>query len=389
MSRIWYLSLKHALYHRAQTVILILCIAVSIFVPTSAQYLMVTYKHDLTSRAQITPLIAGAKGNRFDLTLSTLYFRQSNIQPIPLSIANDIKTTNLGLTIPINTNHTAQDFPIIGTTLDYLDMRHLTVAQGTLPLQLGDVILGSNVAKALQLQPDDHLFSDQKEIYDISKPPALKMHITGILAESGTPDDDAIFVDIKTVWIIEGLSHGHQDVTKKIDPALIIGRSDELIAVSEALIEYNEVTPENIASFHIHGDPSTLPLTSIIVIPHDQKSATILEARINESALYQMVTPSRVIADLMSFVFRIKSLFDTLSIVLAASTALMTVLVVLLSMKIRAREMHTLNRIGCSRFAVVQLHTTELAFIITVSIALSLVGLWLVNILLPNLITVL
>ena len=30
------------------------------------------------------------------------------------------------------------------------------------------------------------------------------MTVTGVLAPTGTPDDDAVLVDIKTAWVIEG-----------------------------------------------------------------------------------------------------------------------------------------------------------------------------------------
>ena len=38
------------------------------------------------------------------------------------------------------------------------------------------------------------------------------MRVTGVLAATGTADDEAVFADIKTAWLIEGLAHGHDDV---------------------------------------------------------------------------------------------------------------------------------------------------------------------------------
>jgi len=381
-----YLSLKHLLYHRVQTTILTLSIAVAMVLPAASKMLISRYQQNLTARADNTPLIAGAKGNRFELALTALYFRQSSLATISYSEYERARDKHPGVVVPLNCRFTARDYPIVGVGFEYFRERGLKPIDGTLPLQMGDVVLGKNVAEALQLRTGDALFSDQKEIYDISKPPALKMHITGVLGESRSADDDAVFVDIKTIWILEGIAHGHGDVKKIDNPKMLLGKTEETVVVSPAYIEYNEITPENIASYHIHGDSSTLPLTAFLVWPKDDKAATILKGDINLETDYQMVVPRAVIDDLMAVVFRIKTVFDTLSAVLAASTILLTILVILLNMRIRAREIETLHKIGCSRFAVGGLYVFELVAILAMSVALAALVTTVVSTVLPDLI---
>ncbi len=91
----------------------------------------------------------------------------------------------------------------------------------------------------------------------------------------------------------------------------------------------------------------------------------------------------------MAVVFRIKSIFDTLSFVLGASTILLIVLVVLLSIRIRSREIQTIHRIGCSRFAVVFLYTYELGTIVAVSAVLAAITSLAAGNLVPDLIRML
>ena len=50
----------------------------------------------------------------------------------------------------------------------------------------------------------------------------------------------------------------------------------------------------------------------------------------------------------------------------------LSVIVILLSMRIRAREMNTLNRIGCSRSTVAKLYATEIALVVVFSVLLAL-----------------
>ncbi len=334
-------------------------------------------------------MLAGAKGNRFDLTLNALYFRESELTIIPYSEYEEVLAANAGTVVPMNTQHSAQRFPIVGVGFEYFECRELEAVKGTLPRLIGDVVLGAGVSTELGLKVGDALFSDQREIYDISKPPALKMLVAGILAATGTADDGAVFADIKTIWILEGIAHGHRDVETITDPKLLYGKTEETVVVSPAFIEYNEVTAATLDSYHAHADPSTLPLTSILVWPRDDKAGTILKGDVNISPDYQMVDPEEVIADLMAVVFRVKSIFDNLSMVLGGSTVLLIALVVLLSIRIRQREILTLHRIGCSRFAVTFLYANELGMIVGVSVLISAGATLVLSQVLPNLIRVL
>lgn len=374
MNGVWHLALRHALHHRGRTLILTACVALTVYLPLASTVLVTQYERALVARSDATPLVAGARGNRFDLTLMALYFRASALPPIPHGMLASLRGDGDALAIPLHLRFTAQGHPIAATSPEYYDVRGLRPARGTRPLRIGDALLGARVAQELGLGPGDALFSDQKELYDISKPPALKLRVCGVLAESRGPDDGAVFVDIKTAWMLEGLAHGHDDVTQEIDERLVLGRADGDIRLSGAFIEYNEVTDQNAASFHVHGDPDDLPLSAILVFPRTDKARTILKARLNESRELQMVVPRAVVDDLLGFVFRIKAFLDGVSLGLAAVTALLVALVVLLSAKLRAREMETLFRIGASRGTTVLLHACELALVLVASVVLAALG---------------
>lgn len=381
---VWYLSWRHLRTHWGQATVLVLCYAVVFFIPSAAELLIDRYERELMARAGSTPLVAGARGNRFDLTLAALYFRQANLEPVPVTEADALQEEEGILAIPLNVRHTARKVPIVATSPEYFEWRALEAKSGTLPLQLGDVVLGARAAESMGLSAGEALFSDPSDLYDISKPPALKMRITGVLEETGRADDDVVFVDIKTAWILEGVSHAHQDVTKDLDPKLVLGRSEDQIVVSPALVTYQEVTEDNVASFHYHGDRVLLPLTAILVVPETAKIQTMLKARINTAKVYQMVVPKEVMEDLMSIVFRVKTLFEGLWGLLAGATIALTGLVWWLSTRLRAAEMQTLERLGCRRFTVAWLYVTEFSWILFASVILTLLGLWLTSWLLPR-----
>jgi len=371
MKRVLLLAWRYVVYHKVKTAILTICLTLTIVLPLTAHMLITYYGESLMSRAAATPLIVGAKGNRFDLVLKTLYFGSAELDPVYVSEVETLRSGGLGRPIPLHLLYTTREYPLVGTSLDYFEFRKLRVADGTVPLRLGEALLGSQVAADLQLRPGDHLFSDQQSVYDITKTYPLKMHIAGVLAESNSPDDRAVFVDLKTAWIIGGIMHGHQDVVDEADANIILDRTDEEVTTNDAIVEYNEVTPENIQTFHTHAKPDELPLSAIIVQPYDQKSATLLKARYGLSKFNCLLVPRDVVEELMSLVFKVKRFFDASFGLVAVSTALFLILVILLSKRIRKREMETMLRIGCSRMTAFWLQAGELGIVLVISLGLA------------------
>jgi putative ABC transport system permease protein len=372
--RVLLLAWRYCAHNRLKTAILVACLTLTFFLPIAVHLLVRRYSAELVARAEATPLVLGAKGNRFDLCLSALYFRGEGPEGFEYGEAEKLRETGLATPVPVHARFTARGLPVVGTSIEYFEFRGLDVAEGTPPLVLGDAVLGCEAARALGLAPGSTLLSDQRSLYDISRSYPLKMHVVGVLAETGTPDDHAVFVDVKTAWVIQGLAHGHEDLADETSPRLVLGRKGGNVVGTAAVFEYTEVTPENIDSFHFHGDPARFPLTAVIAVPHDRKSETILKARYTrgpEAERVQMIEPVRVIGELTGVVFRIEAFFRANFAVVAASTGLFLVLVVLLSLRIRRREAETLFKIGASRTTVFWMQAAELGIVLGMSVAVA------------------
>ncbi len=365
------LSLRYLLHYRLRTAILVVCIGLIFFLPIAVSLLVDHFRREMGARAARIPLIAGAKGSRYDLVLNALYFRGRVPDPLPRSAYEAIRDGGLGFPVPVYVRHTVKGFPVVGTTLDYFSELGLTVREGTLPLRLGDAVAGAKAAEALGLSAGGRVITDVEKLYDISSTYPLRLRITGILAESHSPDDGAIFVDVKTSWIIDGIGHGHVSPKEAKETSNILQKKEGEVVFNDALVKYVEITPENLASFHFHGDPHTFPLTAVLVWPRDAKSKTILKGRYAVSKTAQMLEPEKVIAELMGFVFRIKRFFDANFVLVIIATALFLALIVLLSLRIRKREMETLMKIGCSRFTVFGLQAAELTIVLAAGLLLA------------------
>ena len=175
-------------------------------------------------------------------------------------------------------------------------------------------------------------------------------------------------MDIKTTWVIEGLGHGHQDVTKLKDPTLVLKRTKDNVAATAKLFHYTEITDANIDSYHFHGDLATYPITAVIAVPHDIKSGTILRGRyLSKEETHQIVKPEEVIDGLLQNIFRIKNVLDAVISVVALATVLAMVLVFALSLRLRQREIQTIFKLGCSRMTIGRLLAAEILIIVFIS----------------------
>jgi putative ABC transport system permease protein len=311
MMESFYIAWRYLTYNKVKTATLVACVVLIAFMPMALELLLNESERQLLSRAVSTPLVMGAKGSALDLVMNTAYFGDEVPEIITMAAAERVYDSGLAIPIPTYVRFRARKHPIVGTTLDYFDFRGLEMAEGEPLTMLGDCVLGATVAGRLGLKVGDSIISSPENLFDLAGVYPLKMKIVGILKKSHTPDDLAVFVDLKTTYIIQGLVHGHTDLWKVTDPSLILSKDDQNITGSPKVYEYTEVTEENIDEFHYHGDPSTAPITAVIAVPFDEKSGTILRGRfMGAEEIYQIVKPQEVIDTLLANIFRIKNVLE-------------------------------------------------------------------------------
>ena len=376
-----FLAWKYIKYNKLRTATLIACITLISFLPASLNLLLDESERQLMSRATSTPLVVGAKGSALDLMMNTLYFGDQVPEIIPMEAAEKVTDSNLATSIPIYVRFKTRGLPIVGTTLDYFDYRRLNIAQGQQLTMLGECVIGAAAAEILRLGPGDQLVSSPENLFDLAGVYPLKMNVVGILEVSHTSDDLAIFVDVKTAWVIQGLMHGHQDVTQTSDESIILKKREGNIAANAKLFQYREITEDNMGSFHFHGDLSGYPLTAVIAIPYDEKSGTILRGRYlsgNEKN-HQIVKPQVVIDGLLQNIFRIKNVLDGVILIIGIATIMAIILVFALSLRLREREIQTIFKLGCGRMTIVRLLSAEIFIIVASSCIFCVIFVYIIN----------
>lgn len=379
MSDSFFLAWRYLRHHRAKTLLLVSALAAFLGLPWVMRAMSAVIGESLMARAESTPLLLGKKGSSLDLVIEALYFEPKGIEPLAAGDAQEIRATGFADALPVRTGLMARRSPVVGTELDYLAFRGLQVAEGRAFASLGECVLGAEAATRLGLGVGDALLTSPSTLFDLAGVYPLKLTVVGVLATSRTPDDRAVFVDLKTAWIAEGLGHGHQDLTTA-DGDVLLPSSDGVATANAKLVQYNEVTAANLDSFHFHGDPGSYPVSAIIAVPRDDKAAVLLQGRFVDDETRQILRPARVVEALNARIFRFERVLRVIVSTVGVAAALMFALVMVLSWRLRADELRTMTRLGCSRFKGVQIMGAEVALMVSASVVLAvLLGLLLTH----------
>jgi len=366
------LAWRYLRFNRGKTAVLVASISLILFLPAALQVVVRAGAEKLTARADQTPLLMGAPGSAVDLTLGALYFRVPTVEPIAHREVSAVAETGLATAIPLHLRYNARGHRIVGTTLEYFEFRGLDLQSGRSFAILGECVLGSDASRALDAGVGDHVLSSPAGAFDVAGSYPLKMKVTGVLAPTGTEDDEVVFVDLKTTWVIAGLAHGHMDVTAPDTASGVLAVEGDTIVANASVLSYNEITPENIASFHFHGADENFPVDAIIAVPRDRKSGVLLRGRIQETGSgVQMVVPRDVVDDLVETMFSVRDAVFAVTVGLGLATIATVALVFALSLRIRRREIDTMRKIGASYDRIRAVLATEVFIVVASSIVIA------------------
>jgi len=348
-----YLAWQYLLRNKGTTTILVASITLIFFLPSALVVVVDDATVHLRSRSASTPLVVGSRGSQLELVLGTLYFDDPQPEVMRMSQLDRLNAIDCGTTIPLHTAIRTGDTAIVGTTTEYFKLRKTTLSSGRSLKILGECIVGAKAARRLGLKVGDKTPVSMQKAFALGDAP-LRLNVVGILATTETPDDEVIFVDLKTVWIIEGLGHGHATGAKH-------GTS--------AAAEFTDITSENESEFHFHGDPSRFPITAVIVQPRDTKARTMLFGEyLSPEDPAQVVRPGEVMDDMLSRILTVQSYIISIVAIVSCVTLAVIGLVIMLSIRLRKRELDTMTKMGCSRFAITAILGCQIVIVLGVSV---------------------
>jgi len=346
-----FLAWRYLRYHKLRSVIIIIALSLVMFIPVLIELMLITTQSQFTERSESTPLILGAQGSSLDLTINSLHFVGKRPKDINLSALKKLEKTKLAYSIPLYTRFKARGHQIVGTSQKYFAFRHLEFSEGKTFKKIGEAIIGSKLAQSEDLKLGDALTSSSENLFDLSGAYPLKLTIVGILKKLGNADDNVIFVDMQSAWVMAGVGHQHEYQHKPSE---------------------KNIRQDKQQRFHFHGEQKTFPVTSAIIVPNDHKALSILLGRYQKHpGGLQLIQPKQSIQMLFDTIFRVKKIFYSIIVTVSLSTLLTILLAFILSIKLREKEINTIYRMGCSRGAITGFIAAEIVMIVIASMLLS------------------
>lgn len=365
ISNAFFLAYRYLRFHPLRTFVLIFGTSVTLFLPIFTYFGSTALQEALLSRGQSSPILIGKKGNEFDLTMNSLYFR-GHIKD-PLEFKEQLTVSQYGLSVPIYVNHSASGTPLVGTSISYFEARGLKIRDGRKFALLGEVVAGAQAAQDFHLKVGDNIRSDMQNLYNISGGYPMILEVVGILQPSDTVDDNVFFTDIKTNWALDGFLHGHNEVTRK-DALNQNAKEGENLEATAAIFMFPEITNDNRNSFHLHGDQGELPISSVLLIPKNNQQHDIALGDYELRNDVQAVRPKMVVATILEIVLGVQKALEGYFAVIFLSTIAFFGLTVYLSQQLRIDELNIMERMGASKSMIRWMFIAEISLILIFSI---------------------
>ncbi len=155
-------------------------------------------------------VVVGAKGSPMQLILSGVFHIDVPPGNIPLTAVRELeKHPAVAQLIPLSLGDSVQGFRIVGTTQDYLRHYQASLARGAYwnaPMQ---VVLGAQVAQALQLQVGATIHGAHGLGAGGAEHADSLYQVVGVLQPSGSVLDRLVLTSTESVWQVHEVGHAH------------------------------------------------------------------------------------------------------------------------------------------------------------------------------------
>jgi putative ABC transport system permease protein len=333
-----YLNLRYLARHPVRALSFAVVLAMALYLPLMTWWLADRGGQAFSGRARCTPYLVGPPGEAVDLVLGALFFQVQPPGVVDQDLPRRMAVGGLVRPVPLHVRVALDGHPVVGTTTDYLETRDLVFEEGRPWRRAGECVLGADLAQSLGLGPGRLLQGTAVDACGTVAPPADQLVVCGVLARAHSPDDAALFTSLETAWRLEG-------------------------------------------TFCPPDGDGTFPLSAILAQPQDALSREELAAWLTaQGEKVQVVCPHLVLQDVLSSLLQVPHRRAQLVLVSVEATGTIAVLLLLLTLNVRRRELITLYRIGAGRRRLAMVVLTELVGVLGVGMvgACALLGITLV-----------
>ncbi|MGM0480880.1 MAG: ABC transporter permease [Pseudomonadota bacterium] len=231
------LALKSLLNRRTSVVLTIIAIAVSVALLLAVERVKTQVQQNFANTVSGTDLIVGPRSSQSQLLLAAVFHIGSLTNTMSWNSFEAIAARKeVSWAVPISLGDSVRGLPVIATTNGYFkhyrygNKQPLELTQGRWFNQKQQAVLGAEAASKLGLDTTDDLtIAHGSGGLSFSQHDQHPIAVVGVLARTGTPVDQAIFVNLQTIETVHGISesatpqhnHDHQHPTDRISAAFI------------------------------------------------------------------------------------------------------------------------------------------------------------------------
>ena len=203
-------------YRIGGVVLAIVAVAISVFVLLSVEHVRHEARSSFASTVSNVDLIVGARTGEINLLLLSIFRIGTPTANVTWESVEEIsEQPNVDWVVPISLGDSHKNFRVVGTTAEFFDRykygqsEPLTFKDGQRFDETSDVVVGSRVAMELAYRLGDELIlSHGMADTSFTHHDQVAFAVTGVLAPTGTPIDNALFVSLEAIEAI----HADEDV---------------------------------------------------------------------------------------------------------------------------------------------------------------------------------
>lgn len=342
-------------------------------------------------------LVVGAAGSETQLVLSAVFLQPSPLPLMPGAVLAKLAADpRVAWAAPIGFGDSFEGMPVVGTTTAFVtDGGRAALTEGHDFTAMSEAVVGAAVPLALGdiVKPMHGLVGEAGHTHT-----ELAYSVVGRMARTGTPWDRAILVPIEGVWAIHGLGHHHNedgDADHHDEPGADHDHEAEADHDHEAEAAAVQVDPDDHdldheADGHVAGDGhaeghGALPVFDHIGPPWSAdmpgvpaiivKAASIADA-------YRLrgeyrgngtvgVFPAEVLTRLYATLGDARLVLTLIAMGTEALVAAAVVLVTVVHLSQRRREIGALRALGAPRSSIFALVWCEILVLVGVGVALG------------------
>jgi putative ABC transport system permease protein len=321
-------------------------------------------------------LIVGAKGGREQLVLNTVFYLSQPVGNIPYDFYEELTigkyASEVEVAVPVCMGHTYQGFRVVGTTpemfseLKYRGDKSYQFAQGEnfKSENRFDGVFGSAAAAKIRLQiGETFLVVHGGEGGHAHKQP---FKLVGILAPTGTPVDNAVFVNMLG---FSDIHHAENTAAQdKTDKHAAAEKHDAHEEHDKHDSQDTHAEQKDHADHAHDGEPTEITAALVCIRQDHPGMADVIARLINNTPTAQAVAPARVIADLFdSVVGKLQWILLGMAVLTVVEAGIGIMVSIYNSMSDRRHEIAVMRALGASRRTVMMVILME-------SILLALLG---------------